>query len=120
MVPDACDTHLDLHRIQLRRNDHTYWGTQYANHIEAWYQWLLRVRDGPAEVLSYPSDEYIKWYRGIKRVYIDNSANRDTRSHGYQPAGVDRRMMEVNDMASVVIQQPPTDPSQMAVFAIKV
>ncbi|KAI5669162.1 hypothetical protein M9H77_19015 [Catharanthus roseus] len=52
--------------------------------------------DGPAvvaEALSYPSDEYIRWYRGITRVYIGNLLNRDTRSHGYQLAGVDRRMM---------------------------
>ncbi|KAI5673383.1 hypothetical protein M9H77_13747 [Catharanthus roseus] len=78
-----------------------------------------------AEMLSYPSDEYIRWYRGITRVYIGNPANRNTRSHGYQPARVDRRittsmLQEVDDMASVVIQEPPTDPSQMAVFAKKV
>ncbi|KAI5676387.1 hypothetical protein M9H77_07337 [Catharanthus roseus] len=30
---------------------------------------------------------------GITWVYIGNPANWDTRSHGYQPAGVDRRMM---------------------------
>ncbi|KAI5650351.1 hypothetical protein M9H77_36356 [Catharanthus roseus] len=30
---------------------------------------------------------------GITRAYISNPANRDTRSVGYQPAGVDRRMM---------------------------
>ncbi|KAI5683882.1 hypothetical protein M9H77_05110 [Catharanthus roseus] len=75
-------------------------------------QWRLHVRNGPAlaaEVLSYPSDEYIRWYQGITRVYIGNSANRDTRSHGYQPARVDRWMME-----------PPTDPSQMVVFAKKI
>ncbi|KAI5656853.1 hypothetical protein M9H77_25646 [Catharanthus roseus] len=45
----------------LRENDNTYWGTQYASHVE-----------------------------------------------------------EVDDMALVVIQEPPTDPSQMAVFAKKV
>ncbi|KAI5667659.1 hypothetical protein M9H77_17512 [Catharanthus roseus] len=92
------------------------------------YMWQLCIRDGPvvaAEVLSYPSDEYIRWYRGITQVYIGNPANRDTRLHRYQPAGVDRRMMtfilqEVDDMASVVIQQPPANPSQMAVFAKKV
>ncbi|KAI5654781.1 hypothetical protein M9H77_31968 [Catharanthus roseus] len=64
----------------------------------------LRVRDGPAvavAALSYPSDEYIRWYRGITRVYIDNLANRDTRAHGYQPTGVDRRMMMVAVMKKV-------------------
>ncbi|KAI5649686.1 hypothetical protein M9H77_35691 [Catharanthus roseus] len=40
------------------------------------------------------------------------------------PTGVDRRMItsmlqEVDDMASVVIQEPPSSPSQMAVFAKK-
>ncbi|KAI5674253.1 hypothetical protein M9H77_14617 [Catharanthus roseus] len=107
--------------MKLRGNDHTYWRTQYDSHIEAWYQWRFCVRDGPAlaaEVLSYPSDEYIRWYWGIKWVY-SNPVNRDTSSHGYQPAGVDRRMM-VDDIDSVVIQEPPTDPSQMAVFAKKV
>ncbi|KAI5659763.1 hypothetical protein M9H77_28556 [Catharanthus roseus] len=57
--------------------------------------WRLRVRDAPAiaaEALSYPSDEYIRWYRGITQVCIGNPANRDTCSHRYQPAGVDRRM----------------------------
>ncbi|KAI5659912.1 hypothetical protein M9H77_28705 [Catharanthus roseus] len=96
MVPDAVDTRLDLHRIQLRGNDNTSWVTQHAIHLDAWNQWRLRVRDDPAvavAVLSYPSDEYIRWYRGIARVYIGNPANRDTCSHGYQPAGVDRRMM---------------------------
>ncbi|KAI5683527.1 hypothetical protein M9H77_04755 [Catharanthus roseus] len=72
------------------------------------------------EVLSYPNDEYIRWYRGITRVYIENPANRDTHSVGYQLAGVDRRIMEVDDMASVVIQELPSSLSQMAVFAKKV
>ncbi|KAI5683034.1 hypothetical protein M9H77_04262 [Catharanthus roseus] len=79
--------------------------------------------DGPAvaaEALSYPRDEYIRWFKGITQVYIGNPANCDTRAHGYQPAGVDKRMMEVDDMGSVVIQEPPSSPSQMAVFAKKV
>ncbi|KAI5677022.1 hypothetical protein M9H77_07972 [Catharanthus roseus] len=85
-------------------------------------QWRLRVRDGPAvaaEALSYPSNEYIRWYRGITRVYIGNPVNRDTRLHRYLPAGVDRRMMEVDDMTLVVIQEPPSSPLQMALFAKK-
>ncbi|KAI5677857.1 hypothetical protein M9H77_08807 [Catharanthus roseus] len=116
MVPNAVDTRLDLHQIQLRGNDNTYWGTQYAIHLDAWYQWRLRVRDGPdvaAESLYWPSDEYIRWYRGITRVYISNPANRDARAYGYQPASVDRRMMEVDDMTSMVIREPPSSPSQM-------
>ncbi|KAI5658851.1 hypothetical protein M9H77_27644 [Catharanthus roseus] len=91
-IPDACDTRLDLHRIQLRGNDHTNWGKQHASH-------------------------YIRWYRGITQVCISNPANHDTLSHGYQPTFI---LQEVNDMASVVIQEPPTDPSQMTVFAKKV
>ncbi|KAI5678454.1 hypothetical protein M9H77_09404 [Catharanthus roseus] len=93
MVPEACDSHLDLHLIQLRGNDHTYWRTQHAIHLDARYQWQLRVRDAPtiaAETLSYPSDEYI------------------------------RCLPEVDDMASVVIQESPSSPSQMALFAKKV
>ncbi|KAI5669566.1 hypothetical protein M9H77_19419 [Catharanthus roseus] len=87
MVPDAVDTSLDLlHWIQLRRN-----------------------------ALSYPSDEYIRWYRAITWVYIGNPANHDTRSHAYQPTGVDRRMMEVDDMVLVVIREPPSSPSNMVV-----
>ncbi|KAI5677007.1 hypothetical protein M9H77_07957 [Catharanthus roseus] len=67
----------------LRGNDHTYWGTQHASHVEVWHQWRLHVTNGPAlavEVLSYPNDEYIRWYRRITRVYIGNPANRYTRS----------------------------------------
>ncbi|KAI5664408.1 hypothetical protein M9H77_23731 [Catharanthus roseus] len=63
---------------------------------------------------------YSRWYRGITRIYIGNPANRDTRAHGYQPTGVDRRMMEVEDMASVVVQEPPSSLSQMAVVMKKV
>ncbi|KAI5652275.1 hypothetical protein M9H77_29462 [Catharanthus roseus] len=46
----------------------------------------VQVRDGPVlavEVLSYPNNEYIRWYRGISRMYIGNLANRDTHSVGY-------------------------------------
>ncbi|KAI5653773.1 hypothetical protein M9H77_30960 [Catharanthus roseus] len=126
MVPDAVDTRLDLQRIQLRGNDNTYWGTHHAVHLDAWYQWRFRVRDGPTvavEALSYPSDEYIRGYRGITRVCIGNPANRDTRAHRYQPAAVDRRMMtsmfkEVDDMASVVIREPPSSSSQIIVDAL--
>ncbi|KAI5666823.1 hypothetical protein M9H77_16676 [Catharanthus roseus] len=100
MVPNAVDTRLDLHRIQLRGNDNT-----------SWNQWRLRVRDGPA-VAAAALD--------ITRVYIGNLANRDTCSRGYQPAGVDRWMMEVDDIASVAIQEPPSSPSQMAVVMKKV
>ncbi|KAI5674117.1 hypothetical protein M9H77_14481 [Catharanthus roseus] len=97
--------------------------TQHASHVEVWHQWRLRVRDGPilaVIVLSYPNDEYIRWYQGITRVHIENSGNRDTRSIGYQPAGVDKRMMEIDDMVSVVIQEPPSSPSHKAVFVKKV
>ncbi|KAI5661907.1 hypothetical protein M9H77_21230 [Catharanthus roseus] len=83
-----------------------------------------RVRDGPTveyvDALSYPSDEYIRWYKGITRVYIGNPANRDTRAYGYQPPSVDRRMMEVDDMASVAIREPPSSPSQIAAVMKKV
>ncbi|KAI5674440.1 hypothetical protein M9H77_14804 [Catharanthus roseus] len=85
--------------------------------------WSGDREDGPAvavAALSYPSDEYISWYKGITRVYIDNPANRNTHAHGYQPAGVDRRMMEMDDMASVAIWEPPSSPSQMAAVMKKV
>ncbi|KAI5673403.1 hypothetical protein M9H77_13767 [Catharanthus roseus] len=108
MVPDVVDTCLDLHWIQLRGNDNTSWETQHAIYLDAWNLWRLRA-------LSYPSDEYIRWYRGITQVYIGSPANRDTHSHRYQPASVDTRMMEVDDMASVVIREPPSSPSQMVV-----
>ncbi|KAI5682022.1 hypothetical protein M9H77_03250 [Catharanthus roseus] len=102
-VPLICYEIVEYHYPgRLRGNDHSYWGTQHASHVEAWHQWRLHVRDGPAlvfEVLSYLNDEYIRWYRGITRVYIGNPANHDTRSVGYQPVGVDRRKM-VDDMAS--------------------
>ncbi|KAI5683267.1 hypothetical protein M9H77_04495 [Catharanthus roseus] len=49
------------------------------------YRWV--------EVLSYPNDEYIRWHQEITRVYIENLANCNTRSIGYQSTGVDRRMM---------------------------
>ncbi|KAI5675573.1 hypothetical protein M9H77_06523 [Catharanthus roseus] len=82
-VPLICYEIVDYHYPgQLRENDHTYWGIQHASHVEAWHEWRLR---------------YIRWYRGITRVYIRNPANCDTRSVGYQPTGVDRRMMHVLD-----------------------
>ncbi|KAI5663422.1 hypothetical protein M9H77_22745 [Catharanthus roseus] len=82
----------------LRGNDHIYWGTQHASHIEVWHQWRLHIRDGSVlavEVLSYSRDEYIIWYRDITRVYIRNPANRDTRTVGYQPTGVDKWIMTI-------------------------
>ncbi|KAI5666967.1 hypothetical protein M9H77_16820 [Catharanthus roseus] len=97
---------------------------------------LLVGWDGPTlaiEVISYPNDEYIGCYRGITLVYIGNPANHDTRSVGYHPARVNRRMMtfmlqeiddmasvEIDDMASVVIKEPPSASSQMAIFEKKV
>ncbi|KAI5659327.1 hypothetical protein M9H77_28120 [Catharanthus roseus] len=73
-------------------------------------------------------DAYIRWYT---RVYIGNPANRDTCSHGYQPAGVETddgkflciltfMLQEVDDMASVAIREPPSSPSQMAAIMKKV
>ncbi|KAI5673971.1 hypothetical protein M9H77_14335 [Catharanthus roseus] len=53
------------------------------------------------------------------RVYIGNPANRDTRTVGYQPARVNRRMMKVDDMATGVIQGLPSSPTQIASFAKK-
>ncbi|KAI5664481.1 hypothetical protein M9H77_23804 [Catharanthus roseus] len=49
--------------------------------VEYHYPKHVMRQDGPAlavEVLSYPSNEYIRWYWGITRVYIGNPANRDT------------------------------------------
>ncbi|KAI5663042.1 hypothetical protein M9H77_22365 [Catharanthus roseus] len=124
MVPNAVDARLDLYRIQLRGNDNTSWVTQHAIYVDVWNQWRICVRDGPTveyvEALSYPSDEYIRWYRGITWVYIGNPANRDTRAHGYQPAGVNRRMMEVDDIASVAIRELPPSPSQIVAVMKKV
>ncbi|KAI5676867.1 hypothetical protein M9H77_07817 [Catharanthus roseus] len=97
MVPNAVDTRLDLQDIP-------------AVAVEA---------------LSYPSDEYIRWYRGITWVYIGNLANCDTRAQFYQSADVDRLMMtsmlqEVDDMASVGVREPPSSPSQIAAVMKKV
>ncbi|KAI5680783.1 hypothetical protein M9H77_02010 [Catharanthus roseus] len=92
-------------------------------HVEVWHQWRLHIRDGPVlaiEVLSYPMEKYIRWFRDITLVYIRNPANRDTRMVGYQPSGVDTRMMEVNDMDSGLIQETPSSSSQIARFAKKV
>ncbi|KAI5663031.1 hypothetical protein M9H77_22354 [Catharanthus roseus] len=74
----------------------------------------------PIEELSNPRDDYISWYRDITRVYIGNPANHDTCTVGYYPARVYRRMMEVDDMASGVIQGPTSSLSQIASFAKKV
>ncbi|KAI5673087.1 hypothetical protein M9H77_13451 [Catharanthus roseus] len=43
----------------------------------------------PVEELSNPTDDYIRGYRDITRVYIGNPTNRDTRTAGYQPVGVE-------------------------------
>ncbi|KAI5654391.1 hypothetical protein M9H77_31578 [Catharanthus roseus] len=105
--------------------DPTYSGRPSCStcHIEVWHQWRLHIRDGPVlavEDLSSPRDEYIRWYWDITRVYIGNPANRDTHTVRYQPARVDRRMMEVDGMALGVIQGPPSSPSQIVSFAKKV
>ncbi|KAI5654287.1 hypothetical protein M9H77_31474 [Catharanthus roseus] len=68
----------------LKENDHTYWVTHHASHVEVWHQWRLGVRDGSA-------------------LAVETSI-----------------LQEVDDMASVVIQEPPSSPSQMPVFAKKV
>ncbi|KAI5678467.1 hypothetical protein M9H77_09417 [Catharanthus roseus] len=53
----SCDTRLDLHKIQLRENEHTYWGTHHASRVEVWHQgdsilgmalsWQLRIYHSP-------------------------------------------------------------------------
>ncbi|KAI5683237.1 hypothetical protein M9H77_04465 [Catharanthus roseus] len=110
MVPDAVDTRLDLHQIQLRGNDNTSWVTQHAIHVDTLNQWRVHTRDGPAVTVEA---------LGITRVYIGNPANHDTRAHGYQPIGVDRRM-EVDDISRVAIQEPPSSPSQIVAVMKKV
>ncbi|KAI5671895.1 hypothetical protein M9H77_12259 [Catharanthus roseus] len=112
-VPAACDTRLILHRLQLKGNDHTYWATEQATHVEVWNQWRQYIRDGlllPIEDLSSPRDDYIRWYRDFTRVYIDNLACCDTQTFEYQLAGVKKRMMtsilqEVDDMTTRVLER---------------
>ncbi|KAI5654276.1 hypothetical protein M9H77_31463 [Catharanthus roseus] len=58
-------------------NDHTYWATQHASHVEVCHQWRQHIRDGPV-------------------------------------------LPEVDDMATGVIQGPPSSPTQIASFAKKV
>ncbi|KAI5681138.1 hypothetical protein M9H77_02365 [Catharanthus roseus] len=72
-----------------------------------------------SEDIDAISDEYIRWYQGITWVYIGNPTNRDTCSVGYQPSGTSM-LQEVEDMASAVIQEPPSSLSPMAIFAKKV
>ncbi|KAI5662737.1 hypothetical protein M9H77_22060 [Catharanthus roseus] len=74
----------------------------------------------PVEELSNPIDNYIRLYGDITRVYIGNLANHDTHTVRYQLAGVDRRMMEVDDMATGVIQGPPSSLTQITSFPKKV
>ncbi|KAI5678487.1 hypothetical protein M9H77_09437 [Catharanthus roseus] len=93
--------------------------------VHIWRQHIREVIVLPVEELSNPRNNYIRWYRDITRVYIDNPANHDTRTVGYQPARVDRRMMtsmlqEVDDMATRVIQGLLSCPTQIASFAKKV
>ncbi|KAI5675832.1 hypothetical protein M9H77_06782 [Catharanthus roseus] len=110
-------------RVMRQGNDHTYWGPHHASHLKVRNQWRQHIRDGTmllVEELSNSRDYYIRWYRDITRVYIGNPANRDTRTVGYQAAGVDRWMKEVGDMATEVIQEPPSSPTQIASFAKKV
>ncbi|KAI5653146.1 hypothetical protein M9H77_30335 [Catharanthus roseus] len=95
-IPAVCDTRLDLHPLQLKGNDHTYWATHHATHVKVMHQWRQHIMDGfllPIEDLSSPRDDYIRWYWDITRVYIGNPAHRDTQTFGYQLAGADRRMM---------------------------
>ncbi|KAI5661656.1 hypothetical protein M9H77_20979 [Catharanthus roseus] len=112
MVPEACDTRLDMHRIQLRGNDHIYWGTQHVIHLDAWYQWRLRVRDALLRRCHTP---------------VMSTSDGIRVSHGFTsailltviPVRMDISLPEVDDMAPVVIQEPPSFPSQMALFAKK-
>ncbi|KAI5676865.1 hypothetical protein M9H77_07815 [Catharanthus roseus] len=62
-------------------------------------------------------EDYIRWYRDVTRVYIGNPTNRGTRTVGYQPTGVDKRMMELDDMATGVIEGPPSSLTQIISFA---
>ncbi|KAI5683202.1 hypothetical protein M9H77_04430 [Catharanthus roseus] len=92
----------------LRGNDYMYWSTKHATHMEVWHDWRQHIRNVPLlpmEQLSSPRDDCINWYQEIIRVYIGNLACHDTRTYGYQPAGVKQRMMtsmlhEVDDMTT--------------------
>ncbi|KAI5668312.1 hypothetical protein M9H77_18165 [Catharanthus roseus] len=60
---------------------------------------------------------YIRGYRDMTRVYINNLARCDTQTYGSQPAIVDRRMMtsmpqEVNDMTMGVLEGPSSSPTR--------
>ncbi|KAI5681249.1 hypothetical protein M9H77_02476 [Catharanthus roseus] len=77
-IPNACDTRLDLHRTQLRGNDHTYWRTQHASHVEVWHQWRLRIRDGPVLAVESPH------HPGIGRSSFHARLAPRTRSSSFQ------------------------------------
>ncbi|KAI5654387.1 hypothetical protein M9H77_31574 [Catharanthus roseus] len=60
------------------------------------------------------------WRSGISGdIYIGNPANCDTRTIGYQPAGVDRWMIEVDDLATGVLEGSQPSPTRFASFAKK-
>ncbi|KAI5675966.1 hypothetical protein M9H77_06916 [Catharanthus roseus] len=48
----------------------------------------------------------------ITRVYIGNPARRSTWTYGYQPAGVDRRMVKVDDITTGVLEGPLSSPTR--------
>ncbi|KAI5683131.1 hypothetical protein M9H77_04359 [Catharanthus roseus] len=75
----------NLWRAEIRGNGHTYWGTQHASHVEIWHKWRLHIRDGPTltvEVLSYPSDKYIRWIQKITREVDDMGVGSEGRGLG--------------------------------------
>ncbi|KAI5678780.1 hypothetical protein M9H77_09730 [Catharanthus roseus] len=63
---------------------------------------------------------YLSLLEDFDAISTYSWANRGTRTVGYQSARVDRRMMDVDDMATGMIEGPPSSPTQIASFAKKV
>ncbi|KAI5652773.1 hypothetical protein M9H77_29960 [Catharanthus roseus] len=59
------------------------------------------------------------WYRDITRVYIGNSVRHDTRTIGYHPTMISM-LQEIDDMATGVLEGPPSSPTQYVSFPKKV
>ena len=86
-LPDMrlTDNQAALHSLDRRGRANQDWSTTHRQYIDIWTDRRVHVQDGTViEDTTYPSDEYVQWYRERTVIYISNPSRFPAFPEGFQ------------------------------------
>jgi mobile domain-containing protein len=85
-IPQACDTGVDLHKIDRRTEDKNFLH-RHRSHVDAWRDRASSLVQGD-NYTGQTLGDYMMWYRRITRLRITNPTSAQSASHHHPTATI--------------------------------